>query len=331
MMKESAGNIIRNALKSEKTVKSYYGESEIKVYQGDELIENSIMTEYVSDDGNRKIISKDKISRQETAAFNDGSKIIFYNKTLGEAYETEMGMTDMLRLSDPREQLKMMLDMTEDSHECFFVGEEPFLDLDTYHLKLKQKEDDSLFGDVDLWVEQKSSFIVKMTMESAASKIEMEYKEINFSPTFAEGIFSVNIPENIEISSLEKTMEPAEVSLREAAETLGQNFLKFSEDDMKLVKVTLLDYRQSIGRFEVELEYETLEGTPLLSMSVFPTPEGPGMGLGRKNITVRGKKAKFEKMINGITWDEDGLRYSVIMHNPDVPIEDMISMAANMK
>jgi hypothetical protein len=36
-------------------------------------------------------------------------------------------------------------------------------------------------------------------------------------------------------------------------------------------------------------------------------------------------------MINGITWDEDGLRYSVIMHNPDVPIEDMISMAANMK
>src|SRR5690606_33897450 len=120
-------------------------------------------------------------------------------------------------------------------------------------------------------------------------------------------------------------------SLREAAETLGQNFLKFFEDDMKLVKVTLLDYRQSIGRFEVELEYETLEGTPLLSMSVFPTPEGPGMGLGRKNITFRGKKSKLEKMIHGITCDQGSLRYSVIMHNPEVPIEDMISMGANTK
>lgn len=327
-MKVSADEIIHNAIESEKELTTYEGKAEMKLYEGEKLVDHAIIHESM-DDGKRKIVTEDQINKQITEALNDGKKLLMYDKGAEEAFEIDLGELDGLENMSPKEQFKMMLESMGDSHTYEVVGEEKVLDFDTYHIKVKANEKDSLLGDMELWVEQDTWFVVKLTSETGEMKNEIEYMELNFSPKFDADTFTLEIPENVEISGLEESFGPEPVTLEEAEEALGQTFLVFSEEEMQLSEVNMYDFSEGLGRHEVELNYTTDEDIPLVTLSVFPAEEE--MDLGGNDVTIRGQEGAYEETIKGFFWDEDGLRYSLLITNPDMDKEEILKLTESMK
>ncbi|QGS68244.1 hypothetical protein CV093_05335 [Oceanobacillus sp. 143] len=65
-------------------------------------------------------------------------------------------------------------------------------------------------------------------------------------------------------------------------------------------------------------------------LSIFPTPAEEDMEIKPGEMKVRDNNAEYEEQINSIMWDEDGLRYSIIITNPDITIEEVIELTEKM-
>ncbi|MEK4304358.1 hypothetical protein [Oceanobacillus sp. FSL K6-0251] len=63
-------------------------------------------------------------------------------------------------------------------------------------------------------------------------------------------------------------------------------------------------------------------------LSIFHSPEG--MEIEKADVEIRGRKAAYEKVVNSITWDEEGLRYSIIMIGSEVEKNEMIERTESM-
>lgn len=329
-MNVSAEEIIHNAIESEKDVDTYYGESKMKITEGEDVIEEATMKEYVGKDGKRKITTESKLNEQTTETLNDGEKLIVYEEGKDNAYEMDLSEVDTGTMS-PKEQIQTMLKSMENSHEYELVGEEKVLDLDTYHIKLTAKEKDNLFGDMELWIDQKTWFVVKTISETGDDKMEVEYTKLDFSPKFDDTTFTIDIPDGVEISSMEDNFAPKSVTLEEVEETFGQPFLIIPDgEDIQLNTIEMNDLTESIGRYEADLEYTSSEDVPMFFLTIFPTPEGDDMEITSDKHQIRGNNALIDEEISNIAWDEDGLRYSIIATNPDMSIEDMIALTEKM-
>ncbi|MBP2079918.1 LolA family protein [Oceanobacillus polygoni] len=326
-MEVSAEEIIQNAIESEKDVNTYQGISEMKMFEGEELSEHIILEEYV-EGKKRKVVTRDQLLDQESVALNDGETMLMYDKANNQA--TEMDMTELADFANisPKEQFKNIIEIMNDSHSYEVVGEEKVLDYDTYHIQMKANETDNLFGDMELWVDQKTWFIVKVVSEVGDARTEFAYTELDFSPKFAEDTFTLDIPDDVEIANLEESFAPDTVTLEEAEEALGQAFLVFPEDEFLLSSMQMYDFSAGLDRYELELMYSSKEDIPLFSVSVFPTPDD--MPVEKADLEVRGNDAEYEELINSILWDEDGLRYSIVIANPDIEQEEVVKWAENM-
>lgn len=323
----SAEEIIHNAIESEKEVINYLGKADMKFFEGEELTEHILLEEYVADE-KKKVVTIDQLLKQRVEVLNDGETMLMYDETNEQALEmdvTEFG--DLAGLS-PKEQFKTLMESMQDSHTYKIIGEEKVLDFDTYHIEVKAKEADNLLGDIEVWVDQKTWFVVKTISETGDTRTELEYTELDFSPKFAKDTFTLDTPDNIEITDLAKDFGPDTVTVEEAETALGQAFLMFSEETIDLASVQMYGYSSELNRSEVELMYHSKDGIPMFSLSIFPTPEG--MGIEETDLEIRGNAAEYEEVTDSILWDEDGLRYSIVLANPDADIDEVAEWTENM-
>lgn len=323
----SAEEIIHNAIESEKDLASYFGKSEMKVYEGEELMEHTVMEEYV-DGIKRKIINIDQLLEQEIIVLNDGENMTMYDEATGEAHKMNTSELEGFTGAGPKDQFISMMDMLKESHTHELVGEEEILGDDTYHIRMKANEKNGLIGDMEFWVDQKTWFIVKLVTETGDMKVEVTYTELDFSPKFSEDTFTIDIPEDVEITDLEEEVAPNNVTLEEAAKALEQPILTFSEDDAKLDSITMREPQGELNRYEVDMTFSSEEGAPLFMLSVFPTPED--MPISESDVEVRGNDAEYEEMMDAYLWDEDGLRYNLMVVNPDIKQEEILEITENM-
>lgn len=327
-MNISAEEIMGKAVEVGSGRDKYYTLSESKVYKGKELIEHSTLEEYVSY-GKRKIVTTDRILGEDanSEAWNDGEKIIIYDKHNQRAFKMDTAENENIQSLDSKEKINNVMGIMNGSHELTIIGEEKILDFDTVHIDAKAKTSDHLFGDTVLWVDKKTGFIIKTISNNGSIQTEMQYKEINFSPEFPEDAFTLNIPEDVEIQNLE-AYAPDIVTLEEAEEILEQSFYLFSEKEFNLKDVEIHRIEGEITRDELNLTYYSKEDAPMFYLTIFHSPEG--MKIEKADLKIRGKQAKYEKIVNSITWDEGGLRYAIIMISPDIKTEIMIKKAESM-
>ena len=324
-LKVSADEIMQNAIESEKEITEYYGKAEIKTYEGKELIEHTLIEEHASGK-QKKVTVNEQLLEQEIVSLSDGTTSITYDVTNQLAYEMDVSEFGDLAGLNPKEQVKLLLEAMNDSHTYEVVGEEKVLYFDTYHVQLKTNADDSLIGDMELWVDQKTWFIVKLKSKVGDIRSEMSYVELDFSPKFAEDTFTIDIPEGIELTNLNEEFAPDVVTLEEAEEALGQPFLTFSNDDLELTSIQMYDLG---GEYQLELEYNHADGTPMATLTIFPAFEEMDTETGEFDLEIRGNYAEYEEMLNAYFWDEDGLSYT-LMANPDISFEDVQAWTENM-
>lgn len=329
-MAVSTEEIVSNVLSAKENKPSYYGEGVMRFTTNGEITENASFKEYVAEDGKRKIITTDQTNNIESYALNDGKQLISYEQGSEKALSIDLAGEGLpLLASSPKEQLMTMLDAIKETHDYEIVGEEKMVDLNVYHLKATPNTDSSFLGEVEIWVDQKTWFMVKFISVVGDAKSEVEYSVLDFTPEFKEDTFTLDLPENVEITPIDSEFGSTYGSLEDAEKALDQPFLIFTGDNVTVENVEIVNQQGEIARSEITVFYLN-EKIPSVLVSIFPTPEGEGMEIKPGKWQVRGQNAEYDDFIDALSWDENGLRYTIMLQNPDLSMEEVIEMTKNM-
>lgn len=328
-MKASAEEIVANAIEADKKVDAYYAEATMKTYEKEQLIEDMTLVEYMDDNGKMKVITENKKGKERVTVLNDGKQLLMYDEGNKEAFSMKISSPAEMPSNSPKESVNGMLESMKETHKQKVVGEEKINGFNTTHLKLTPNQKDDIIGEMELWIDQKTWFIIKSKSYTADTKMIMEYKKVDFSPKFADDTFNLDIPKSVKITPMEDMNNEREGTIEDAEAAIGKPFLQFNESDATIENIMLTEMNGEIDRTEVNITYKN-EGGPLFNLAVFKTPEGDELKI-NGNYKVRGQNAEYFESIRSLLWDENGVRYSILIENPHLSIEDVVKMTEKMK
>ncbi|WP_020614961.1 LolA family protein [Paenibacillus daejeonensis] len=322
----SSEEIISHVMQSEDQTTSYQGKGEMKVYLNDELTEHSTFEEYVEFGGQRKIVMTDHMNDDQVHySVRESDRVLLYEEGADTAQSIDLAGMEEVGNQTQKEMLTGILERIKDTHSYEVAGEEDILGGKAYHLKVTADKNDSLFGDMEFWVDQETWFIVKAISSTGDFRSETTYSELTFNPDFSDDVFSLDLPEGVEIVALEDQFPTYSGTVQEAAEALGQPFLIFDAAQAEQ-EAEWYVFEGELSRTEINIPYLE-DGVPMMTLTVFETPEGAELN---GNMTVRGVDAQYMEMIRHISWDENGLRYGILIDHPDLTPEDAIEKAEHM-
>lgn len=324
----STDEIISNVLAADKELTSYYAEGEMKYFEGDKEKGTHLTKEYIGQDGKRKIVMIDQKTKDETVSLNDGKEIITYDEKENKAYTMDVGSLDFPERTQ-REQLITLIEGVKETHDYEIIGEEKVNGFLTHHIKLKPKKEKSLLGEMEFWVDQKTWFFVKSVSSVGENRTEMTYKKLDTSPKFTDDTFTIQLPKDVEMTAIDD-FGPKLGTIEEAEKGLGKPFLVLNEEGFTAGDIEIYEGKGELARTELSITYLKDEN-PQFILSVIPTPTEPEMKIDDNGLKVRGQNAENMEEIKALSWDEGGLRYSIIISHPDLSQDDVIKMTENMK
>ncbi|MBK3494219.1 outer membrane lipoprotein carrier protein LolA [Viridibacillus sp. YIM B01967] len=326
----SPEQVIQNTLKDSKPIGTYYGEYDMTLSK-----EKMHVKEWNGKDGKRRIEMWDEEAKQQSISVNDGKNITSYNQAQNKGIV--IPITDELKDGtqfSPKAQAEAMLKMVKDTHEISLKGEEKILGRDTYHLVAKEKDEKTLFGNQEIWVDKENWMALKYSMSGVSGGSEIEYTKLDFDAKIPDSIFTIELPKDAEIEKIDSSKKAKTVTTKEMPNVFKKAFLYFPEkDSLKIANVEVMDV---VDHKELTINYEK-DGVLSFSLSVFPTPkekvEDVGSLPGEKQTKIRGQKGLVmeEKSFRVISWSEKGYNYSILPINPDLKIKDILKMTKDMK
>ena len=325
--------IVVNAIEVDNNFNNYYAESEIIMYDKGEIIEKTYMKEWVMKINGKtmkRVETKSRDEKDNVVAVNDGQNLTSYIAKENKFIKANLGdgASSLIELS-PKDQVKKTLELVDKTHKIENLGVEKINGTDTYHLKAVPKKQDSILGEQEFWIEKDKWFAVKSISKSGDTKIEIEYKKVDYTPKIDESIFNIEVPKDAEIVSIDEQSKPKSVSLDEAKNIINKPFLylKDSEEyDLKDTNIVTLNSKE----FPNEISQEYIkDGKPAFSLSLIEREEKSDEVelLSSKEVIIRGSKGSYtDDAIKIITFDEKGLRYNMIVHANNITIEECIKI-----
>lgn len=331
----SPDQVIQNALNEKNEGEAYYAESTWTTKEQGKVTETMTMKEWSSKDGKKRVETIGKDESENGITVNDGARLITYMPGDKKAFIFESEELASLNQQSPKEQAEQMLKLIKDTHEIEVIGEEKIADRNTFHLKATVKEDQSLIGNQEIWIDKENWFVLKTKSDTDEVTVKWMYTKIEFNPQMPDDLFTIDLPDDVEIESLESMLDTREVTFEEAKDQLRTSFLYIPDTkDLKIAYVGLLDLGSEMERKEVTLEYEK-EGLPYLSISIFETLAETEDGqleaiIGEKMIHVRGQEGMWSEKLRTLYWQEEGLTYSIIVLDPNLSIEKLQKLLERM-
>ncbi|GAF63148.1 hypothetical protein BTS2_0039 [Bacillus sp. TS-2] len=316
--------IIHNLVSDSNNFQSYYGVSRLTENYGDLTIE-TIMEEKVAGPDLRYVESTDVTTGYKAYSMYKDEILTFYSEELEEAFQTEGELPSL----DPSNQLDFIIDFlstfTEEEVELEVVGEEEIVGRMTDQLQIKNLGTNSLFDEMVLWVDQEMNMILKFYSKTGEMVSTTEYEELQLDPSFDEDDFFIPIPEHMVIEDLEEGFKPESITLDEAKEFLGKDFLLLSEE-----LVTLSDIE--ISQFEELVDISFIYSKDSIAyISLFVNPidneekeEEFDYFPGAEQIIFRDTKAYVIPELNWVMWEEGDFSYTLMSDNPTIEIEELL-------
>lgn len=334
----SPAEVIQQALEETEAMKAYYVEAEMVTYENDQEQERILLKEWVNEDGKRRTETENEDGSEQTITVNDGAKLISYQPEEKLAFVID-DSPDLLALNQlsPKQQAEKLLEMIQTSHDISEMGEEEIAGRDTYHLQAKVKNGKTtLFGDQELWIDKENWMVLKMITTVGDMKAEVVYTNVNFDPEITAETFTLDLPDDVVIQDLEEMSEADEVTLAEAVDQIAKPFLYFPEKDgLAISRIELLDLKGELNRKEVNIEY-VHDGLAYLTLTVFASPADTEAEMssmpGEEPITIRGHEGSFMEMgdFRSISWQEEGMNYTLILHDPNLTDEEVTALTEAM-
>ncbi|MCZ2259430.1 LolA family protein [Sporosarcina sp. G11-34] len=334
----SPEQVVNNALKEVTTPGSYYSESEMIYSENGQETEYSISKEWHSSDGKIRIESESKTGENKSTAVNDGTIFVMHIADENQAFIYEDDL-EMPSLTPPslKEQADMLLKMVEDTHKLSIEGEEKIANRMTHHLVAKPNKKNTLFGDMELWIDKENWMILKLISTNGNNSLEMIYTKMELDVEIPSEKFVLDLPEDVEVLDMDAIDNTTEVTLAEATDNMEKPFLYFPESNQwEIGKVELSKLEGEFNRIEINIDY-VKDDLPLFTLSAFESPEevddedltNPGEEL----VIIREQEGAFMDLANFriIYWKENGISYSVMPIDPNLSIEEVIEMTKEMK
>lgn len=332
----SPEQIIDNSLKEVNSSSvAYYGEAELTFTDMENKEQTMVMKEWRKD-GKTRIEMESKDESEKSISVLNAKMFITYDMNKNQVYIMED--PELLKLNQPslKDQANFILDLIRDTHEITIEGEEEIVGRDTYHIVAKEKEKNTLLGDQELWIDKENWMVLKMISTSGDSQSTSTYTKIDFKEEVSEDVFTINLPDDVEVINMDELNDTNEVSLEEAASSLGKAFLYFAEnDEIKMASVEKTELKGEFDRVEININYMKND-LPLLTLSLFETPEDIGeldtLG-GEESITLRGQEGTYTEMgdFRLLSWVENGMSYQIIMTDPNLTLEELKNMVEEME
>lgn len=323
--------LITNVMKASEKPKSYYGESKLDSYENGQLKGSIIMKEWVSNSEGKvkkRVEVQDKESGKVVTT-KDNDKLLTYiekdKKALTMKLDNETINTSNMSYKD---QLINQLGNIVKTHQLTFKGEEDIRGFKTYHLSAVPKEKNSIIGNQDYWIDKEHWFLIKASIENGNTKSISEYTKLDFSPKLEDSLFVQKLPADVKIEDMEEAAKNNEkvIDLKEAVKIAGKPILYLKENqNYKLKNVTYLDAK-AISHKEINQTYEKDGVAEFILTTIIndnkdnDTKEDKLPG--EKETIIRGVKGTVMEQIKCISWTENGLRYNVLLQDPNLKLED---------
>ena len=334
----SPEQVIQNTLASENESIAYYGEIEMKI-DGFEELDNSIIKEWRSNDKSRVEM---EVNGDLNVTVSDGTSMIIYEEIENKALQiNDMELDDFS--FDPKEQIELLLDMLQDTHDIETIGEETVANRPTIHLKAEKRSDQpSLYGDQEFWIDKEHWMVLKMKMIDDGVESHMEYTKVDFNPNLEDSLFQLDLPEDVvieEIDHLHENLHEEKIALKDIPNKLNEKVLYIpNSKERELDNITYTNMEGVPPYQEVSLDYKK-DGLPLMTVTIMNLDDALEpeeidlLEEGGEEVTIRNEKGSFLD-VNGLrtlSWGEGNIRYSIHIIDPNVNIEEVQTWVNEME
>lgn len=328
----SPEQVIQNALKDTEKTSSYYAES---VMTSTDDTGNMLMKEWYNEDGKRRTETVISDTQEKSVAVNDGKQITLYEEASNSA--TVIAITEEVAAMgqmSPKEQAEQLLKVVKDTHTITLISEEKIAGRDTYHLKAKVNDNNSLYGDHEIWVDKQNWFVLKTVSKSDDFQFEIEYTKIEFDAKIDDNLFVLDLPADVEIEDIADNIEENIISsLDEATQIMEKPFLYVRENDtLKINQISTMSFKKEQTNPELTLTYSK-DNAPYFSLSAFAIDEKDKEAVDDEGVAIRGLQgAKMDiENFRLLNWAENGYGYSVILLDPSLTFEEMLALIEDME
>lgn len=322
----SPQEIIDQALQETKEPLTYY--AEYKMDMG-EIGGEAQVKEWTKDGKRRVEITAD--NGEHIITVNNGSQVTLYDVVKNTVHKMDIDEGGPVLFQSPRDQAESLFNLVKDTHDVKMGGEEKIAGRDTYKIVAKAKKEDTLVGDIEVWIDKKTWVTLKTITNSAGNKMTSEYTKLDDSAKIDDVQFTIDIPEDAKVEEI-SGHESESVTLDTVKGEFGE-FLMVPEENGLILEDISLD-KGIEGRLEYTFNY-TKNSQKEISVTVFKASgSAPEVDptLGEKEIDIRGQKgtAMDEKKFRYIGWQENGYQYGIMNENPERAIADLKAYAEQM-
>lgn len=330
----SPEQVIQNALEEPDSLESYYAEAESVTREKGKETMQIYMKEWRDTNGNVRVETESETGDDKSIAVNDGKNITVYQVKANQAYVIDDPELLSFNPPSPKEQAQQLLEMIGDTNQVLQEGEAEIAGRQAYHLIANEKDKNTLFGDVELWIDKENWMVLKMISKIGDMETETIYTKINFGAKIPAEKFTIDLPGDAEIKNMDDMNKTSEVTLEEAKEKIGKAFYYFSEADGRdMTTIELVELEGELKRNEVNIDYKK-DGLPFLTLTVFQSPEEADEYKlpQEESVSIRNQEGFYMETgeFRSLVWQEDGLSYSVMPIDPNLTLEDLQELAKDM-
>ncbi|WP_445480263.1 LolA family protein [Lysinibacillus irui] len=319
--------IIEQALHESKEPLTYYGEYTLDM---GELGGKAYVKEWVKDRNKRIEMTGD--NGEHVITVTKDAEVISYDVTEHTAYTMAYSQDELDGLQSPKDQVQLIFNMVKDTHDIKIAGEEKVAGRDTYKIVAKTKKTESLFGDMEAWIDKKTWLTLKMESNSAGNQMITEYSKINFDEKIDDQQFTLDLPKDVTIQEISGEDPSESISLDDAKQQLETFLMVPEENGLTLDKISVVKGLED--RSEYSFDYG-LDGELAFFVTIFKADASMadiGPILNEKEMDIRGQKGTVmdDQHFRSIAWQENGYQYSIVGQNPELTVEDLVSYAQKM-
>ncbi|MET3506155.1 LolA family protein [Halalkalibacter oceani] len=332
----SPEQVLSQALEEQEGIQAYYGEAQVTTSEGDKVIDQYSLKEWVSADGKRRIDLVNSEGDSTEISVNTGTAFISYQPLANKAMRFDSSEDELSALTpmSPKQQAEHLLSLIRDTHAISAGQEAEIAGRVAHHLIATANEEGKMLGDQEIWVDKENWMILKNVSSSGNLTIDWTYTMVDFEAEITDDLFELELPEDVEWQDL-SIKDPKELTLDEAIEYVGKPFSYIPETDgLAIERIEVMELQGEWDRAEVTIEY-VKEGVPHFSVTVFEASEQmeeESASLGEEKITIRGQEGSYLELneFRSLVWQEEGLSYSVILAHPELTADEFIELSEKM-
>jgi len=311
--------ILNHTMQETSDIDSYYAEYTMDLGDG-----TTMTAKQWSKNGKSRVEIEDE-NGESSIAVNDGKQLISYSSTeqTATAFKLSSETEEMIQPS-LKEQVVNIYNLIKDTHEITIGEDEKVAGHDTYHLIAKSKEKNTLFGDMEFWIDKKTWMPLKSITTGGDLTSTTEYTKYEPNAKVDDTVFNFELPDGVDLVQEEIEL-PTNITLDDARGLLD-GLLVLPESTGYTID-TIEDMHTDTN--EISINY-VKDDVLQFSISVFK-PTEPLTDI-ESPITVRGFEGGTEDLgFRFLQWDENGLRYNVLFENENLSYDDFVKLAEKME